>query len=398
MTGLVALDIVIGLVFIYLLYSLFATVLIEIITTNIGLRARNLFLAVIRMLSDEEIGLKKSIGIVWLTRFSSFGSREFTKKPNDLAVKFYQAPGIKYLNSGGIFSKPSEISSKLFAETVLDILTFNLPGNNIPLPIRLQNYFANSPQTQSDVFNHLHYLFTLANGDLERFKSMLEDWYNEMMQRVSGWYKKRVQIISFFVGFLIAIAFNINTFYIVKTLSKDDKARNQFVELAGKAVEKGQLKGEKLTNTLDSLRNESTQALQLLSVSNKLPEKINYDKETEAVFLDRKVVPISFKKVKSSYIVYSQPVELNFLDVSRFVKDNGYCYQTKGSIPFNEFKFKWTYQFWGWLVTAIAISLGSPFWFDLLNRLMQLRGSLVKESSSESKKKADIEYPKDAKG
>lgn len=29
----------------------------------------------------------------------------------------------------------------------------------------------------------------------------------------------------------------------------------------------------------------------------------------------------------------------------------------------------------GLLLTAIAISLGAPFWFDLLNKLMQLRGS-----------------------
>ncbi len=29
----------------------------------------------------------------------------------------------------------------------------------------------------------------------------------------------------------------------------------------------------------------------------------------------------------------------------------------------------------GWLITALAISLGSPFWFDLLNRLINLRNA-----------------------
>jgi hypothetical protein len=33
-------------------------------------------------------------------------------------------------------------------------------------------------------------------------------------------------------------------------------------------------------------------------------------------------------------------------------------------------------NFWGYLLTAFAISLGSPFWFDLLNKLVQLRGSV----------------------
>lgn len=30
----------------------------------------------------------------------------------------------------------------------------------------------------------------------------------------------------------------------------------------------------------------------------------------------------------------------------------------------------------GWLLTAIAISFGAPFWFDLLNRLMNIRSSV----------------------
>jgi hypothetical protein len=31
-------------------------------------------------------------------------------------------------------------------------------------------------------------------------------------------------------------------------------------------------------------------------------------------------------------------------------------------------------KIFGWLLTALAISLGAPFWFDLLNKFMQLRG------------------------
>jgi hypothetical protein len=29
----------------------------------------------------------------------------------------------------------------------------------------------------------------------------------------------------------------------------------------------------------------------------------------------------------------------------------------------------------GWILTALAISLGAPFWFDLLNKFMKLRSS-----------------------
>ena len=39
----------------------------------------------------------------------------------------------------------------------------------------------------------------------------------------------------------------------------------------------------------------------------------------------------------------------------------------------------------GWLITALAISLGAPFWFDLLNKLMKLRSSVAASSTTKSK-------------
>lgn len=35
----------------------------------------------------------------------------------------------------------------------------------------------------------------------------------------------------------------------------------------------------------------------------------------------------------------------------------------------------------GWLLTAVALSLGAPFWFDLLNRLVKLRASIPPETA-----------------
>jgi hypothetical protein len=38
----------------------------------------------------------------------------------------------------------------------------------------------------------------------------------------------------------------------------------------------------------------------------------------------------------------------------------------------------WAFNFIGWLLMAIAVSLGAPFWFDLLNKLVNLRLAGVK--------------------
>ncbi|MBK7407801.1 MAG: hypothetical protein IPJ40_06805 [Saprospirales bacterium] len=35
----------------------------------------------------------------------------------------------------------------------------------------------------------------------------------------------------------------------------------------------------------------------------------------------------------------------------------------------------WLHKAFGWLVTAIAISLGAPFWFDMLRKMVNIRSS-----------------------
>jgi hypothetical protein len=40
--------------------------------------------------------------------------------------------------------------------------------------------------------------------------------------------------------------------------------------------------------------------------------------------------------------------------------------------------YSWTKQIWlerliGWLLTILAISLGAPFWFDILNKIINIR-------------------------
>jgi len=45
-------------------------------------------------------------------------------------------------------------------------------------------------------------------------------------------------------------------------------------------------------------------------------------------------------------------------------------------------------HFFGWLLTALAISLGAPFWFDLLNKFIVVRSTVKpKEKSPEEKSK-----------
>jgi hypothetical protein len=36
----------------------------------------------------------------------------------------------------------------------------------------------------------------------------------------------------------------------------------------------------------------------------------------------------------------------------------------------------------GWLITAFVVSLGAPFWFDLLNKIMVVRSTVKPQEKS----------------
>jgi hypothetical protein len=43
---------------------------------------------------------------------------------------------------------------------------------------------------------------------------------------------------------------------------------------------------------------------------------------------------------------------------------------------------QWVLRVLGWLVTALALSLGAPFWFDMLNKFMVVRSTIKPKEKS----------------
>lgn len=73
--------------------------------------------------------------------------------------------------------------------------------------------------------------------NIETFTAQLEKWYDDTMNRVSGWYKRQTQFILFFLGLAIAITFNVDIIDIAGKLSTDKDARDKLVEISIKSAE-----------------------------------------------------------------------------------------------------------------------------------------------------------------
>lgn len=401
----VALNVVIGLVFIYLLYSLFATVLSEIIATKLGLRARNLKEAVDRMINDEHEDDKGFWNRLW-------DSLKLMKNPkNPRITNFYNHPEIKYLGSTGIFKIPSQFKAVSFSKTLLNLLNetgykkLNIDNNTkmddpnegdikeIPVTeiskdriIAALNGIIKDHQNEKgeekkkivideETAKYVLSLFNDSYGDLIKFKLQLEAWFDRTMEQCTEWYKRKIQIVLLVLGFMLAWFFNADTFTIISKLSTDKDARDKIVTLAAAYNENNNRPAESnlavLPEKIDSLNNVKRKLEQDIVNANTILGLGGWAPDSVRVTIDP----------KTHERIYTPQIDYASLSACDQKKTNEVFYFDHSE--------KWLYflrlfyhHFFGFIITAIAISLGAPFWFDLLNKLMQLRTSIKQDTDS----------------
>lgn len=469
MTGIVVLDVVIGLSFLYALYSLFATIIMEMITSFLGLRARNLEFTIQRMLSDEiwDIKLPKKLGtlnfnnrifnnkiagtiLTFLNGFLRFLWINRKNPKRSLYHKFFEQPNIKYLSSGGFHNKPSYLSASNFSKAIIDILKDERGRTELSKIKRGIAKLSAIPHTQM----HLRSLLVDSNNDLRKFKLLLEDWFEDVQERSTGWFKRTTKIWLLVIGFVIAIGFNADTFKTVEKLSVDPDARQQMVDMATNYVKENQqtidyiesIKSAPpnpadsisqhriLQERLDSLliikktvQNDISKSQKILASDWNIDDEIYFviNKPADSILLDSVTFYYQFclldGEVKIDTIIY--PVVHKTIDtliLRRLLPDSIHKPDLINPYPINKisymrkFVFKnesiknfwswsgfWTPFYppyyldfenvWGYLLTALAISLGSSFWFDLLNKLIRLRSSIATPSRMNQSKNSVVE-------
>ncbi len=338
----IALDVFIGLAFVFLLYSLLATIFQEFISQIFDLRAKMLQKGIARMLRDDN-----------------------KNKQNDpdeaLWKRFYNTPTIKYLSESSLLVKnrPSYIASSSFSSALTQILRGKrYDGTTRAIDeiraILAQAHAYNEGQLKGlpeviigpETLQQLDNLLIDAQQDADRFIALTEEWFDHTMQRVSGWYKRQTRWILLGMGIGIAIIANVDAVRIYTVLAKDKTAREQMVNIA-----------------LKSQQNYSAYVEQL---------KQKGDTSAKAVAIaGNALLDSAYKSVQS--------------DLSQSEQVLGFGWNRADA-------YRWSTPI-GWLLTALAISLGAPFWFDLINKLVKLRaaGGKPDDNNIAIEKKVKIE-------
>lgn len=252
----------------------------------------------------------------------------------EIAKKFFDHPLIR-LATQGAGRVPSYLRKSNFSEVVLDLIgskgTLAELGSLYGEARELSTSIAEA-QLPEEVKKLLSSFAASAKQDLSAFRTKLEDWFDGTMERVSGWYTREVRLISLVVGLLMAGALNADTVMISVQVMRHDTLRAQVVDQAVQYVQAD-------TGANDAVRN---------AVATAITDNI-------------------VNLTDASILGWGDGVRL-------FVFRNGW------RNPLNPLM-----KLLGFLLTAAAATLGAPFWFDLLGRLVHLRASGVVPGTKKGK-------------
>ncbi len=232
--------------------------------------------------------------------------------PNDFTAKLFAHPLI--LGTAPEGQKPSYISARMFAAALFDIVA---PADGAQ-PRTMQSLRAGVTQLPDEKLRAtLLNIIDSAGDDVDGARLKVEHWFDDTMARVTGWYKRMAQKIIFVAGLLLCAAVNADTLMIVKELWSDQALRSAVV---AQAVKKVQSEGP---------AGDPSHEVSLQQVAGEIREA--------------NTPPIGWSRGAVDLRAWPSGLGGEVLKVL------------------------------GILLTAFAIVLGAPFWFDMLNNLINLR-------------------------
>jgi hypothetical protein len=334
MFGSTVLEVGIGMALLFLFASLIATAAQEFLEGILQKRGKDLEKGIRELLNDPEA-------------------------EGDLTSSFYNHPRIASLYAGtyraGSRRLPSYIPSESFAITLLDLILRSHPEPKRPdwqKQSEAERYWVAAQAFPNDkVRGMVLSALDVAQGDITLARKTLQAAFDATMDRVSGWYRHRAQWVLAAIGFFIAASLNIDALTVAQRLFTDDTLRKSIVASAapvagspipgGKSVEQLSRDLEKIGYPIGWQGNWPRPQREILECRSSAPTCLPV------------LGPVSVQGTPGISLWSA----LNLL--------------------------------LGWMITSLAIMLGAPFWFDVLNKFMVIRSTVKPNEKSKPEASED---------
>jgi hypothetical protein len=381
------LDLAIGLIFCFLTVSLATGAIVEAIASLFAIRAST---------------LRKGIG--QLVNDSSFSG--LAKEIYAHAVVNPRGDGTDASISAWNRKNPAYIDRQLFGQAMLDILKISpeiaTAQGGKPTEEALKAAVdgalkdaatAQGKAAPDDQLQKLLYgIIERSLGDPDDIKKELVAWFDNAMDRVSGWYKRWTQLIAFIVALALAVILNVEAVNVAKTLWVQPK-------LAGELIKGLPVGGTANTSPAAPMAPAATPSGGAVGVpapnksedsKGKKEESKGKKEEGPEAMLHRLDTTLPIGWPHGFFCDYKDTSDGKGTSAGKDTSDGkntsdgGKSHSTTDGLVRGVFcDDKGTLLSWGalgiaslgWLITALSTLFGAPFWFDLLQTVIRLKGA-----------------------
>ncbi len=288
----------------------------EIIEIALGLILVYLMLGLVCTAINELIAQLLNLRATTLAE----GIRNILADPraNGLAKELYEHHLINaFCRDGGT---PSYLPPHTFASALIDIVIRDKNSG------QLQDIKSAVDKLQNQKVKEVLQIFIdKAQGDVREVEKEIERWFDDAADRISGWYKRKTQTIILAVALVVTGLTNADTIAIANTLARDPALRAALVAQA---------------------------------------QEIARQASTESTGQDAQAGRAQPPGEAAASGVTA--IGANLEEIQKLGLPIGWV----GGLPSG---WDWVSKISGLLLTAFAASLGAPFWFDLLNKIINIR-------------------------
>jgi hypothetical protein len=339
MSGFPIVDLVIGMIFIYFLLSIISSSAVEMVLTGWKIRAKVLakwLCTIFDTKVDKPDGTQIALGQAIMDHCAITALSKRGKAPSYIDAKNFTSALIEKVTYDR--NNPKSVATNM--QQVIDAL-----NNTTILSTELQRAFLGYAYEARDTYANIS---EKTISEVEYFRYKLEHWFDSSMDRITGTLKtKYVRPITLGVAILTAVLLNADSVAIAKFLYSNPEARTKLAEQAYNAG-KDTTYISRLNQVRMSNRDTATDAT-LEQIKHDI--RTSMDNMNEAKAALETAIPLGWNKREL---------------------------QKEGIWSASLILTKLT----GLLATILAIFMGAPFWFDLLNKIANIRGTGPKPTSS----------------
>lgn len=344
-----ALNVCISLVFVFLIFSIVVSGVQEWWAQFRSLRGKWLRLGLLRLIDDDALFVRvlrhPLVGGLYRDRKSASDPPSYIE-PRSFAlalaaVMLRRAAPLRALSPEAAATEP--LTFDTLRSAVVALASHKSPTADSVLPI-----------------------LDDAKGDLAAALKGIEAWFASGMDRVTGWYKAAAQRRLFAIGLVVAAIGNVDTIALYRAFDRSPDLASQIADRAATVVRDGKI-GSITAEQLQKKEFTPEQAQEML--------RLAVDARIEAL-------PLGYACLSAGADVMAREGSGNKPADTRSTLQR--CREELGARLHARSPSDWLLHALGLVLTALAATLGAPYWFSALSKIVGIRGSGPKPAAGNS--------------